>query len=218
MHRAGGKCVIASAAKQSARAPLCVLFAAILLSGCSQTKSWLDRATGGDDDRDNESIILGAPSADDYLRDIDVMANGDPASQVELFADAESRATLTPDPSTELRFALILATPGHTDSDPVRAQSLLRELLTQTALMTPSEVALAQINLKYVEERIVLEAEASRLRASSSRAARTEELAINQRLARVEAENRRLRTDLADAENKLEALTSIERSIREQEQ
>ena len=34
----------------------------------------------------------------------------------------------------------------------------------------------------------------------------------------VEAENRRLRTELAEAENKLEAITSIELAIREQDQ
>ena len=83
--------------------------------------------------------------------------------------------------------------------------------------MTSSEVALATIYLRSVEERIVLEAEARRLRASSSRAARTQEAAVQQRLASVESENRQLRRELAEAENKLEAITSIERSIREQE-
>ena len=42
--------------------------------------------------------------------------------------------------------------------------------------------------------------------------------AINQRLTTVEAENRRLRQALAEAEDKLEAITSIERSIRQQDQ
>ena len=94
---------------------------------------------------------------------------------------------------------------------------MLREILTQTPLMTQAEVALATIHLKAVEERMVLESEARRLRANSSRAQRTQEQAINQRLATVEAENRRLREELSDAEQKLEAITSIERSIREQE-
>ena len=195
-----------------------LLIAIFMLAGCAQTKGWLDRGSQGRDTRSSDPVIVGAPSADEYLRDLDQMANGDPATQVEIYADAESRATLTPNPSTQLRFALILAAPGHTGSDPLRAQGMFRELLAQPALMTASEIALAQIHLKYVEERIVLEAEASRLRASSSQAARTQERAINQRLAMVESENRRLRAELAEAENKLEAITSIERTIREQEQ
>ena len=62
----------------------------------------------------------------------------------------------------------------------------------------------------------MLDSEARRLRSENSRAATTEAAAINQRLARIEAENRQLRQSLADAEAKLEAITSIERSIREQ--
>jgi len=201
------------------RSALLGLVALLAMSGCAQTKSWIDKVTpGAGNDRGNEPVILGAPSADDYLRELDQLATGDPATQVEIFADAESRSTLTPDPSTNLRFALILATPGHSETDPERAQSLLREVLARQELMTPAEIALAKIHLKSVEERIVLLAEARRLRQSSSRQARTEEQAVNQRLASVEAENRRLRRDLADAESKLEAITSIEQSIREQEQ
>ena len=188
------------------------------LTGCAQTKGWLDKVTPGTKSSDDEPLILGAPEADDYLAELERLSTGDPATQIEIFADAESRATLTPDPSTTLRFALVLATPGHTETDPERAQSMLRELLTQTPLMTASEIALAKIYLHTVEERIVLASEARRMRQSSSRQARTEEQAINQRLAAVESENRRLRQELVEAENKLEAITTIERSIREQDQ
>ena len=196
-----------------------MLLTLVAMTGCSTTKGWLDKVTpGGGGARSEESTILGAPTADDYLRDLHQLATGDPATQVEIFADAESKSTLTPDPSTNLKFALVLATPGHSETDPARAQSMLRELLTQPELMTPAEISLAEIHLRSVEERIVLTTEARRLRESSSRAARTEEQAINQRLATVEAENRRLRSELEDAEQKLEAITSIERSIREQDQ
>lgn len=194
-----------------------VLAVAVLLSGCAQTQGWLGKVrTGGD--AGSDPVILGAPDSSDYLGDLERLATGDPATQIEIYADAESRATLTPNPSTTLRFALVLATPGHSESDAERAQSLLRELLAQSPLMTPAEVSLARIYLQSVEHRIVLESEARRLRQSSSRQAQTEEQALNQRLATVEAENRRLRTELEDAEEKLEAITSIERSIREQGQ
>ena len=112
----------------------------------------------------------------------------------------------------------MLATAGHPESDPQQAATMLREILAQPALLTPAEVSLATIHLKSAEELIVLGAETRRLRATSSRVARTQEEATNQRLATVEAENRRLRRELADAEDKLEAITSIERDIRAQEQ
>ncbi len=195
-----------------------LLVAMSLAAGCAQTRSWLDRSTGRDADRRSDKVVLGAPDAEDYLVELEELATGDPATQVEIYADAESRSTLTPDPSTNLRFALVLATPGHSEHDPSRAQSILRELLADTPLMTRSEVALARIYLQSVEESLVLAAETRRLRQSDSRAARTEERAISQRLASVEAENRRLRTELEEAEDKLEAITSIEQALREQEQ
>jgi len=190
---------------------------AAAVSGCSQTRSWLDSVRGSRD-APAEEIVLGAPLADEYLQELASLASGDPAVQAEVYADARAAAQLTPNPSTTLRYALVLATQGHPESNAQEAQSLLRELLSRPELMTQSEIALATIYLKSSEQIIMQSAEARRLRASTDRAQRTEEDAINQRLATVEAENRRLRRDLADAEEKLEAITSIERSIRQQDQ
>ncbi len=191
-----------------------IIATAATLSACTQTRDWLQgRRTA----TPNEQVILGAPEADAYLQELYKLATGDAFTQVEIHADAESAAKLTPDPSTRLRYALVLATPGHAATDPQQAQSLLRELLAQTEMMTPSEIALATLYLRDVEERIVLGAETQRLRVENAEAQTTERQAISQRIASVEAENRRLRAELADAEQKLEAITSIERSIRAQE-
>ncbi len=207
--------------EQGLKTPVKRLVAATLIAatvaGCSQTNGWLDSVRGTDSGVSSEQTLLGAPTADEYLSELSQLSSNDPALQAEIFADSQAAAQLTPDPSTKLRYALVLATSGHPESDPEQAQSILRELMAQPALMTPAEIALATIYLKSTEELILLSSEARRLRATSDRAHRTEEAAINQRLATVEAENRRLRRELADAEDKLEAITSIERSIREQD-
>ncbi len=189
----------------------------VLLSGCAQTRNWLDQFTRSSA-QSSDNVILGAPQAEDYLTDLERLAIGDPATQAEIFADADARATLTPDTSTTLKLALVFATPGHAEADAERAQSMLRELLSQPELMTAAEISLAQIHLRAVEDRIVMLSEARRLRESNSRQALTEEQAINQRLATVESENRRLRAELEEARDKLDAITTIERSIREQGQ
>lgn len=182
--------------------------------GCAQSKDWLQGSRTVEAD---EPIILGAPEADVYLKELYKLAAGDPATQAEIFADAESAATLTPDANTTLRLALVLATPGHVESNPEKAQTLLREILAQSQLLTPAEIALATIHLNNVERLIVADAEVRRLRAASSQAARTEEEAISRRLSQVEADNRELRRQLKAAEDKLQAITTIEQSIREQE-
>ncbi|MFQ5548359.1 MAG: hypothetical protein ACE5FV_08715 [Woeseia sp.] len=183
-----------------------------MTAGCAQTREWLDSLRDG---KTTEPVILGAPAADQYVQEMYRLANGDPATQAEIVADAESSATLTPGPSTRLRYALVLATPGHPGSDPQQAQGIFRELLAEPELMAPSETALATIHLKVVEQQIVLGAETRRLRSANSRAQTTEEQAAAQRIARVESENRELRRSLEEAEQKLNAITSIERSIRE---
>lgn len=191
-----------------------VLMAPVWLSACGQTSNWLkDRISRSPD----ETEILGAPDVDVYVQELGQIASGDPAAQAEIYADAKAAAQLTPSPSSNLRLGLVLAIPGHPESDPAEAQQLLREVLTQTVLLTPAEVSLATIHLNNVERQIVAEAELRRIRASTSRAAQTQEQAVSQRLSTVEAENRRLRRELEEAEQKLEAITSIEREIREQE-
>jgi len=200
----------------SVRRIVVTILSVVLLAGCAQTKDFIT-GMGKSPSSGDEVGILGAPQAEHYLDELYKLAAGDPATQAEIFADAQSGAQLTPGPQTNLRFALVLATPGHVEFDPERAQSMLREILTQTALMTPAEISLATIHLKSSEQLAMTESEARRLRLSSSRAAQTQEEATRQRLANLEAGNRRLRGDLAEAEDKLEAITTIEQSIRDQE-
>lgn len=188
------------------------LLALVLTSACETTSNWLK----GRRTAKAEDVSFDVPAANQYLHELQVLAGGDPATQAEIYADAQSAATLTPGTSTRLRHALVLATTGHSETNSVEAQRILRDLLAQTEMMTSTEVALAAIYLNEVEARIVLESETRRLRASTSRAASTEQAAIARRISVVENENRRLRESLADAEAKLEALSSIERSIREQ--
>ena len=184
----------------------------VATAACESTTNWLKGRRTADPD----PIVVGSSEANEYLTELFELTGGDPATQAEIFADAQSAATITPGTSTRLRYALVLATPGHAETNGTEAQSILRDLLAQPELLSRSEIALATIHLAEVEERLVLGAEARRLRSENSRAASSEEAAVARRLASIEADNRRLRQSLADAEAKLEALTAIEQSIRQQ--
>ncbi len=184
---------------------------AITLGGCAQVEEWL-RNTGRDP---VEHVESGVPDADRYLNAMQKLASGDPATQAEVYADSNAAATLTPGPSTRLQLALVLGIPGHPESNPGVAQDMLRELLAESALLTPMEQSLAMIHLHGIEERLKLAGVAERLRGDNNRAANSQQAAIAQRLAVVEAENRQLQQSLDEANQKLEAITTIERSIRE---
>lgn len=188
-----------------------------VMSGCESSDGWLKKWT----DSDKEAIILGAPGANEYLHEIYELIEGDPATQADIYANAKTAAEITPGTSTQLRYALVLGTPGHAETSDIQAQSLLRALLAEPELMTPAETALATIHLRDVERRLVLSAEAEDLReellhAESAEPVPIEDEALARRVANVEAENRRLRQALAETEAKIEALSSIERSLREQ--
>jgi hypothetical protein len=82
----------------------------------------------------------------------------------------------------------------------------LQDVLASPELLTEAELSLATVQLNVVERLIV-----------SSKEVRSQQQASNRRLANAKAENQRLLDELAEAEQKLEAITTIERSIREQE-
>ena len=111
---------------------------------------------------------------------------------------------------------LALATPGHSGADPVAAERQLSELLARPETLLPSERMLAMVELKQVEQQLVLLAEAKRLRNETVHDNHDDKLATaNRRLAAEIDENARLRKSLDEARAKLEAVTHIERSIND---
>jgi hypothetical protein len=143
------------------------------------------------------------------------LPEGDPARQAEVFQAAKDAATISPTTSNRLRFGLALATPGHSGSDPVAAQRQLSALLATPETLLPTERLLAAVELKQVDQRLVLQAENVQLRDEAPRETRDKLQAVNRRLSAETDENARLRKALEEAQAKLEAVTHIERSIND---
>jgi len=167
-----------------------------------------------------------APAEPEHMQDLspvtpllEMMGNlpkVDPGRQAELFQSVKDAAELTPTTSNKLRYALALATPGYSGSDPVAAQRQLSELLARPETLLPAERALAQVELKEVEQRLILQAENTRMRDDALHDESRDKLqAVNRRLAAESDENVRLRKALDEARAKLEAVTHIERSIND---
>jgi len=140
---------------------------------------------------------------------------GDPARQAEIFQSTKDAATLSPTTSNKLKYALALATPGHSGSDPVAAQRQLSELLATPETLLPVERLLATVELQDVDQRLILQEENKQLREDAPRESRDKLLAINRRLSAESDENARLRKALDEAQAKLDAVTHIERSIND---
>jgi hypothetical protein len=152
-----------------------------------------------------------------YLQTLRSLIEGDPVLQADVFRNVAAQADAAPTTTNRLMLALALATSTHPSSNAEEAARLLRELLATGDALLPEEQVLALIHLKDVEQRLILDAEAERLqRAATAATAQRNDRSAQQLQAALE-ENRQLRAALDEARAKLDAITNIERSIRERE-
>jgi len=152
-----------------------------------------------------------------YLDPLLDLLEGDAVVQADVFRNLAATADASPTTTNRLRLALALATPAHPASNAAEAQKLLGELLASGDALLPDERTLALIHLKDVEQRLILDAEAERLQRAAAAATAQRNGRSAQQLQAALEENRQLRQALDEARAKLDAITNIERSIRERE-
>jgi hypothetical protein len=161
------------------------------------------------EDRDTVAAVLLASTFQSMQR----LAQAAPAEQAEILAAAREAYVRSPQGGAQLRYALMLATPGHPARDPVVAQKLLRELAARPEVLLPLERAVALIELAQIDNELGLKAENERLQSDEQRTDR-ERIALAQRRLQTELdENARLRKQLEDAQAKLDAIAKIERNL-----
>jgi hypothetical protein len=160
---------------------------------------------------------LAAENLTVYLELMRELVEGDPVTQAETLHSVEIAAEESPTTTNRLKFALALGTPGHAGSDPERAARLLNELLASGAALLPEERMLVAVHLKEIEQRLILNSETEQLRKQSKDALVAQNTESQRRLDAANAENAKLRKALEEAQEKLNAITNIERSIRERE-
>jgi hypothetical protein len=152
-----------------------------------------------------------------YLDLMQRLIEGDSLTQAESFRDVEEAADYAPTTTNRLKYALALAVPGHPGSNAALAEQRLSALLSASQALLPEERVLAAIHLRDVEQRLILDASAEQLRRDSAAAVEARDTENARRLQTALEENQRLRAELDDATEKLDALTTIEQSIRERE-
>jgi len=159
-------------------------------------------------DRNTTEATVIAAYLDVCLR----VARGTPAEQAEILTTATNDYRAAPTPSRELRYAMVLSTPGHAGNDPVVAQRLLREVLATPETLLPAERALAFLQLQQVERQQALQTDVRRLQTNAERTANDKIAQLTRRLTTESEENTRLKKLLAEAQAKLDAIANIERS------
>lgn len=149
-----------------------------------------------------------------YLDTMSALAAGDPARQADVFYEVEREYARAPTTATTLRYAVALVTPSHPATSPNEGKRLLETLLATPERMTQEERTLAAVLLHEANVRLKLEAENRRLLATLDDRSRSQANSDRRVQAQIE-ENARLRRALAEAQQKLDAIKEIERSIIE---
>src|SRR3984957_20413570 len=108
------------------------------------------------------------------------------AEQAELLAAARAGYERSPQDGAQLRYALLLATPGHPGRDAPRAQTLLRQLVAQPETLVPIERAVALVELAQLDRELGLKAENDRMQIAAQRGDHERAMAAAQR--RLQAE------------------------------
>jgi hypothetical protein len=148
-----------------------------------------------------------------YLETLQRLVQGASAEQAEILSGARRDFETAPTPSHELRYAMVLATPGHPGTDCAKAQKLLQELIATQETLLPAERAMAFLTLQTVDQTLSLTAENQRLQVSADHTDRDRLTTLNHRLQNELDENARLHKELDDAHAKLDAIANIERAL-----
>ena len=195
---------------------LSVCAVALLLQGCALTER-LRREAQANAAAENAPAAAAPVSGGNAPAYLDIMNNlstPDPARQADLFYEVEREYTRAPTTASTLRYAVALVTPGHPASSPSEGKRLLETLLATPERLTQDERTLAAVLLHETDVRLKLEAENRRLLATLDDRHRSQANSDKRIQAQIE-ENARLRRALAEAQQKLDAIKEIERSIIE---
>jgi hypothetical protein len=195
------------------RPDLTAILLATLLAGCVSLPGPRDPAP----DPVAASEAIEAAQLKNHLLALLPLVTGTPTEQAEVLAAARQGFDQARQGPATLHFGLVLAAPVHPARDPELGQQVLREALARPELLSISERALAEVELERVSAELRLGGENRRLvsdlqqqerertRTAPSNAATTRQLQTAQE------ENARLRRDLQEARDKLDAIAEFER-------
>jgi len=189
---------------------LAVVSSMLVMSGCQL----VERLAQGPEPAAPPVVQTTDSSIRSYLETMNGLASGDPARQADVFYEVEQDFTRAPTTSSTLRYAAALVTPAHPASSPSEGKRLLETLLATPERMTQEERTLAAVLLHETDVRLKLEAENRRLLETLDDRSRSQANSDKRVQAQLE-ENARLRRALAEAQQKLDAIKEIERSIIE---
>ena len=187
---------------------VCIALSMLLLCACESLNPSQSRLP------DSSHTVRGESDVNDYMDMLARLSSTDPVQQSDTFYQVEQASLQAPTTMNQLRYALALAMPGHPASDPVKAKKLLDQALLYPERLSVSELALGKSMLHVTEQWLKLQAENRRLLATVDDRTRAQSNS-ERRLQAQSEELTKLRKALDAAQQKLDAIKDIEKSISE---
>lgn len=151
---------------------------------------------------------------DGYIQMLADLSSQDKVRQSDVFYQVEKNQTLAPTTLNVLSYAMALAVPGHPNSDPVKAKRLLEQVLSNPERISVAEQSIATTMLNIADQWLKIQAEMRRLAATVDDRSRTQSNSDRRFQAQTE-ELIKLRKALDAAQQKLDAIRDIEKTISE---
>ena len=158
-----------------------------------------------------------AVAAATYLEALDGMAAGDAMRQQATLLAARSAWQQAVTPGNTLRYALVLGTPGHDDSNPLEASRLLATLLATPERLSPDEMRLASAFQREFTARVSQYADLARARLETEARLRAAEAETQSRINAITADLARARRERDTVQQKLDAIADIEKTLMERD-
>lgn len=155
------------------------------------------------------------PDLTPYLAALESVNVRDPALGDAALAALRAEWEASPSTTAMLRYALALGAAARTGSDPVEARRLLDEVLAVSGPDEDTRRFAAALRNEF-DARITLGAELATEREHTERRCSADANGMERRIEALSAENLRLRRELEQAQDKLNAIEDIERSLSEQ--
>ena len=192
------------------RFPLLLLITfSMFLAGC---ETW----SGLFDPPAPEPVVIEAPASKPYLDLLSTLVTSDPAEQNQIYAGMRMNLEADPSASNQLKYALVLAAPGHANSDAAAAQRIFSTLLAESDGLKPVELDIIRISMAYSQQwQNVIAAQDGLSQQLASKD--TQQQARDKQIQELQGAVAALRKQLKDAEEKLDAIANIERQMERPE-
>jgi hypothetical protein len=192
------------------RLPLLLLLTlGMFLAGC---ETW----SGLFDPPAPEPVVIEVPASKPYLDLLSRLVTSEPEEQAQIYASIRVNLEADASPANQLKYALVLAAPGHAYSDATAAQSIFSTLLAEPKGLKPVELDIIRISMAYSQQwqNILAEQDGLSEQLASKDSAQQ---ARDKQIKELQGAVASLRQQLKDAEEKLDAIANIERQMERPE-